>query len=76
LDGLDYYSLNCRRHYFTVFESGTALEPSRCASHGLIHRNDQFVPGHAELGALLLNNNRSVRPLIGMTRTSLLSAAA
>jgi hypothetical protein len=45
-----------------------ALEPSCRTSFGFVCRDDQFIPRHAELGALLLDNNRSRRPLTGLIR--------
>jgi hypothetical protein len=41
---------------------------SRRTSFGFIRRDDQFIPRHAELGALLLDDERSVRPLTGLIR--------
>jgi hypothetical protein len=45
-----------------------ALKLSRCTSFNYIRRDDQFIPRHVELGALLLDNERSGRPLTDMIR--------
>jgi hypothetical protein len=44
------------------------LKSSRRTSVGFIRRDDEFVPSHAELSALLLDEERSVRTLTSLVR--------